>query len=166
MQLRSGKVVLHKSSSINVNVSGNYDLRGGRVVIRLKTIPKRVYIKRKENIELRSGRLVPHKKYAKRVYIKRKENIELRSGRLVAHKKYAKRAYKKRPVNVQSDAHIKAMLDHYKFNYLAMYSTLLHVTNCDHRKTVDMVRDWQASEQRHAEFMALNNPKNYYNPEW
>ena len=180
MQLRSGKIVL-SSVNTNTNVNGNYELRSGRVCFRLKYIAKRPYIKRKENIELRSGRLVSHKKYAPRPYIKRKENIELRSGRLVSHKKYTPRPYIKKhkqqqqevnitisispvPANKMADAHIKAMLEHYKFNYLAMYSTLLHLTNCDHRKTVDMVRNWQASEQRHKEFMSINNPKNYYNP--
>lgn len=170
MQLRSGKIVLHKSKTSSINVTGNYELRSGRVVIRLKYIPKRPYVKRKENIELRSGRLVSHKKYQKRPYIKRKENIEFRSGRLVAHKKYTKRPYNKRKTttttNAMADAHIQAMLDHYKFNFLSMYSTLLHLTNCDHRKTVDMVRNWQASEQRHKEWMRINNPKNYYNPDW
>lgn len=174
MQLRSGKIVQFFSA----NVNGNYELRSGRVVFRLKHIAKRPYIKRKENIVLRSGRLVSHKKYEKRPYIKRKENnIELRSGRLVSHKKYTPRPYIKKqqqvninisinPVNKTADAHIKAMLEHYKFNHLAMYSTLLHLTNCDHRKTVDMVRNWQASEQQHKEFMRINNPKNYYNPDW
>ena len=164
MQLRSGKIVLSSDSKVSsFNVTGQYEFRSGRVVVRLKYIAKRPYIKRKENIELRSGRLVSHKKYTKRSYIKRKENIELRSGRLVSHKKYTPRPYTR---HVKCEAHIKAMLDYYKFNFLAMYSTLLHVTNCDHRKTVDMVRDWQASEQRHKEFMAINNPKNYYNSEW
>ena len=176
MQLRSGKIVIFS------NVKGTIELRSGKIIIRSKYTP-RSYIKRKKNIELRSGRLVSHAKYTPRAYIKRKKNIELRSGRLVPRENYKKRPYIKR-INIQfsikpvttssvnndnnrmADAHIKAMLDHYKFNYLAMYSTLLHLTNCDNRKTVDMVRNWQASEQRHKEYMKLNNPKNYYNPDY
>ena len=162
MQLRSGKVILSTVFSISSNVKGDYELRSGRVVIRSKHTPRR-YIKRKYNIELRSGRLVSHKEYKKRSYIKRKYNIELRSGRLVSHNKYTKRPYNRRP---KHEAHIEAMLDHYKFNHLIKYSSLLHLTGCDHRKTVDMVRDWEAGEQRYKEFMALNNPKNYYNEDW
>lgn len=115
------------------------------------------------DVKLRSGRVVIRSKHTPRRYVKRKYNIELRSGRLVSHNKYTKRPYTRRP---KHEAHIEAMLDHYKFNFLIMYSTLLHVTGCDHRKTVDMVRDWQASEQRYKEYMALNNPKNYYNEDW
>jgi hypothetical protein len=136
MQLRSGKVILSTVFSISSNVKGNYELRSGRVVIRSKHTPRR--------------------------YVKRKYNIELRSGRLVSHNKYTKRPYNLRP---KHEAHIEAMLDHYKFNHLIKYS-LLHLTGCDHRKTVDLVRDWEAGEQRYKEFMALNNPKNYYNEDW
>jgi hypothetical protein len=170
MQLRSGKIV---TSSL---VKGNIELRSGKIVIRSNYIP-RAYIKHKKNIELRSGRLISRESnYTPRAYIKRKKNIELRSGRLVSHENYKKRPYIKRRINISisitpvpeenkrnqmADAHIRAMLDYYKYNYLSMYSTLLHVTNCDHRKTVDMIRDWQVSEQRHKEYMKLNNPKNY-----
>ena len=122
---------------LSTNAKGDYELRSGRVVIRCKHTPRR--------------------------YVKRKYNIELRSGRLVSHNKYTKRPYNRR---VKSEAHIEAMMDYYKFNFLSMYSTLLHVTGCDHRKTVDMVREWQASEQRYKEYMALNNPNNYYNEDW
>lgn len=159
MNLRSGKIVLSSASN---NSSEVFKLRSGRMIVRMKYTP-RPYIKRKKNIELRSGRVVSHEPYTKRPYKKTKGIIELRSGRVVANKKYKKRPYIKR---AKCDAHINAMMDHYKFNYLAMYSTLLHVTNCDRRKTVDMVREWQANEQRYKEFMAINNPNNYYNSEW
>lgn len=166
MQLRSGKIV------ISSNAKGNIELRSGKVIIRSKYTP-RSYIKRKKNIELRSGRLVSYEKYTPRPYIKRKKTIELRSGRLISRENYKKRPYTKRINNVRisiseyvptpstnpmlADAHTRAMLDHYKYNHLGMYDTLSHLTNSHHRKTVDMIRNWQVSEQHRNEYLNLKN---------
>ena len=160
MQLRSGKTVL--STSVSTNVKGHFNMRSGRLVIRAKYTP-RAYIKRKENIELRSGRLVSHKKYNKRAYIKRKKNIELRSGRLVSHEKYTPRPYIKRQHQTKnsepqkSDAHVTAMFDYYKSNFPLMHSTLLHITNNNSRRTIDMMRKWRVSEHHREAFMNFNN---------
>lgn len=165
LKLRSGNVII---KTFNTGIP----LRSGHIIKRIKFTP-RPYIKK--GIHLRSGRLVKRAKFTPRPYNRKPttstspsititivpnsintRTIQLRSRSVNITKRTPRPYRKKQPHN----SHVEAMKDYYKNHFLATYLNLKYYTKSE-EEAINKVREWQAGEQRHKEWQAIHNPKNY-----
>lgn len=180
LNLRSGNVIIK-------TFKNGIPLRSGHIVKRTKFTPRHY---NKKGIQLRSGRLVKRSKIIPRPYNRKQHpstsistnsetpsitisiipivsipspqqstrTIQLRSRSVNLNlAKRTPRPYrKKQPQN----SHVKAMKDYYKNHFLSTYLNLRYYENTE-EDAINKIRDWQAAEQRHTEWQAKHNPKNY-----
>lgn len=166
LNLRSGNVII---KTFNTGIP----LRSGHIVKRMKFTPC-PYIKK--GIHLRSGRLVKRSKFTPRPYNRKPtipipsitisivpiatstsaRTIQLRSRSVNITKRTPRPYRKKQPHN----SHVEAMKDYYKNHFLVTYLNLKYYKNTE-EEAINKIREWQAGEQRHKEWQAKHNPKNY-----
>jgi hypothetical protein len=176
LNLRSGNVII---KTFNTGIP----LRSGHIVKRTKFTPRHY---NKKGIHLRSGRLVKRSKIIPRPYnrkphpstsISNSETpsitisivpisspqqstriIQLRSRSVnLNFAKRTPRPYKKKQ---PQNSHVEAMKDYYKNHFLSTYLNLRYYENTE-EEAINKIRDWQSGEQRHKEWQAKHNPKNY-----